>query len=574
MQDKLDIIEKGIDCSKKELFLAAEGEVSHHIANNKLRIICVFSAGAFKRRFPIDALCFTKDNLTHFKIEKKISLQFVFYNFCSRESEQVKLTFEYCDAAGKWHIFSEEIFLDAGLFIKNKVNCSFLYELYRRIAYVICTFLLPLWLLDGYFVMKGYKKSSYVDDEIKGKKGVIYHAHGIVKSITGYGYSPREIKTNYFCRKYNKACKKIVTPKGFLFLSERAMESGGNLDVIRGEIAKWDDEWKEFIDSRPIHKLPFSEIKKAAKLVASSKVIVLEDFYPQIHALSLRPETKLVQLWHACGAFKMFGLSDIGKVKHLEQDTNNHRNYSVAFVSGQHMIPFYSEAFGIAANQVLPFGVPRTDIFFDEAYKRKVRSELYSKYPQLVGKKVVLFAPTFRGSGNKDAYYPMERFDVNFFMESLPEDTLLLIKNHPFVKEKFSYDTKYCDRILDMTGVENINHLLFVTSLLITDYSSSIFEASLLQIPMLFYVFDLEEYIRTRDFYFDFSSFIPGNEVRTLGELIEETNILLSGNICNERKIEEFRKYFLDGIDGNSTKKIIKLLYELEKTTNSYKPSE
>lgn len=569
MQEELKIIEKEIDSIKKELLFSAKGKILHKIANNKLRIICVFSNGEYERRFPIDAFCVTEESVTYYRVQKRISLQDVFYQFYPDKSNRVKMSFEYCDADGKWHVLPGEIFFDANLFEKTERKSSFIYRLYRKIAYIICTLLLPIWLLDGFFAMKGYKKSVYVDDDMKGKKGIIYHAHGIVKSITGYGYSPREVKTSYFVRKYQKACKKSVIPEGILFLSERKMESGGNLDVIRREIATQNKDWAEFIDSRPIDKLPFSRIREAAKLAAGVKVIVLEDFYPQIHALTLRPETKLVQLWHACGAFKMFGLSDIGKVKHLEQSTKNHRSYSAALVSGKQMVPFYSEAFGIAKNHVFPLGVPRTDVFFDDAYKQQIRRKLYDKYPQLEGKKVILFAPTFRGSGNKDAYYPRERFDVNSFMANLPEDTMLLIKNHPFVKDKFSYDIKYRNSILDMTGVENINDLLFITSVLITDYSSSVFEAALLQIPMLFYVFDLEEYIRTRDFYFDFSSFAPGNMVRTQEELEKETNALMTKENDNADRLEEFCEYFMDGIDGNCTKKIIKLLYELKKTTNS-----
>lgn len=566
MQDKINVVKKEIDNIRKELFLTAAGVVSYPIANNKLRVICVFSHGKYERRFPIEAVCFSEGEKTFFQVEQKIDLSAVFYEFIKEDGKKVEVTFEYCDADGTWHSFMEVMELEASLFEKAQTKQSIIFSLYRKLAYVICTMLLPLWMADGFFVVKGFKKSLYIDESMRGKKGMFYHAHGIVKNITGYGYSPREIKTNYFVRKYNKACKKVSNPKGILFLSERILERGGNLEIIRREITSKGLEWSEFIDSRPVHKLPFSKIKKAAKMTAGAKVIILEDFYPQIHALSLREESKLVQLWHACGAFKMFGLSDIGKVKHLKQDTTNHRSYSIAFVSGKQMVPFYSEAFGIAQNHVLPFGVPRTDIFFDESYKEKVQSTLHKKYPQLKDKKVVMFAPTFRGGGNKDAFYPMERFNVNSFMEALPEDTFLIIKNHPFVKEKFTYDEKYAERILDMTGQENINDLLFVTSALITDYSSSIFEAALLKIPMLFYVFDLEEYIRTRDFYFDFASFVPGEKVFTLEELVDATKAVLMENVVDESGLQNFCDYFMDAIDGNSTKKIVNFLSELGKT--------
>ncbi len=98
-----------------------------------------------------------------------------------------------------------------------------------------------------------------------------------------------------------------------------------------------------------------------------------------------------------------------------------------------------------------------------------------------------MFAPTFRGDGNKDAYYPLEAFDVNHFMERQPEDTVLILKNHPFVKQKFTVDAQWQDRVLDLSGEEHINDLMLISNLLITDYSSSVFEAAILELPMLFY---------------------------------------------------------------------------------------
>ena len=65
------------------------------------------------------------------------------------------------------------------------------------------------------------------------------------------------------------------------------------------------------------------------------------------------------------------------------------------------MAPFYSEAFGMHINNIRQTGIPRTDVFFDEDYRKETVAVLYERYPQWKDKKIVLFAPTFRGSGNK-----------------------------------------------------------------------------------------------------------------------------------------------------------------------------
>ena len=101
--------------------------------------------------------------------------------------------------------------------------------------------------------------------------------------------------------------------------------------------------------------------------------------------------------------------------------------------------------------------------------------------------------------------------------------------------------------------------MLFVTDLLITDYSSVVFEASLLDIPMLFYVFDLEEYIESRDFYYDFKSFIPGKEVRTQEQLV---SCILNSDFEQE-KTEAFKNRFFDYKDGCSSQRAAELIESL-----------
>jgi CDP-ribitol ribitolphosphotransferase len=252
----------------------------------------------------------------------------------------------------------------------------------------------------------------------------------------------------------------------------------------------------------------------------------------------------------------------------LEQSTTNHRNYSAAIVSSDGMIPFYSEAFGISEKCIRPVGVPRTDIFFQEDYRTQVRKRLLEKYPVCRDKTVVLFAPTFRGSGNKTAYYPQEFFPLPEIMQVLSEDTVLLIKHHPFVQQELSTDFAGGERVLDLTHEESANDLLMFADLLITDYSSIIFEAVLLKLPILFYVFDLQEYLLTRDLYFDFSAFAPGEIVRDLEQL---KKILSHGDFAKiwqekAQESERFAEFFMGALDGKSTERTYELICEMKGT--------
>ena len=117
---------------------------------------------------------------------------------------------------------------------------------------------------------------------------------------------------------------------------------------------------------------------------------------------------------------------------------------------------------------------------------------------------------------------------------------------------------------MDLTGKDNINVLLFVTNILVTDYSSSVFEATLLQIPMIFYVFDKEEYLENRDIYYDFDTFVPGEQVKTQEHFIEVVKGIIDGDYRQNEEINEkykwFQNEFLDALSGSSTKSIVQLL--------------
>ena len=114
------------------------------------------------------------------------------------------------------------------------------------------------------------------------------------------------------------------------------------------------------------------------------------------------------------------------------------------------------------------------------------------------------------------------------------------------------------DRVIDLSADNELNDLLFVTNVIITDYSSLVFEASLIDIPMIFYVFDLEKYINERDFYFDFKLYAPGKIVYSTEQLIDS---IKNEDYCTE-KIKPFADMFFDYRDGRSTQRVVKLIYD------------
>ncbi len=329
----------------------------------------------------------------------------------------------------------------------------------------------------------------------------------------------------------------------------------GNLYFIYEEIykQKLDVNIKLLLSERIDNKKSVFQLVKTAYHFATSKIILIDDFYPLIYPLNIRKKTELIQAWHAAGAFKTFGFSRLGRPGGPSLHSRNHRNYTQALVSSEGVRSHYAEGFGITVDKVIPTGVPRSDVFFDEAYKKYVIKTLYEKYPMLKEKKVILFAPTFRGNGQGSAHYPFESLELRKLYENLKDEYVFIFKIHPFVKNEFSIPYDMSDFYFDLSEFREINDLLLVTDILITDYSSVCFEFGILNKPMLFFGFDVEQYIKERDFYYDYFDFIPGPLVKTTDEIIEK----IKNEDFELEKIEPFINYFFGDTLGQASQNVV-----------------
>ncbi|WP_042374869.1 CDP-glycerol glycerophosphotransferase family protein [Neobacillus jeddahensis] len=355
--------------------------------------------------------------------------------------------------------------------------------------------------------------------------------------------------------------KKLVKKNGkrVLFTSASRSEMGGNLGAVHDRLVErgLDKEYKLYqVFKSNIHsrsswldkfKLPF--------YLGIADYIFIEDFQPMVNKLEYDNKTEIIQLWHANGAFKTFGYSRLGKPASPVIDGFNHRIYTKAITSSKHVIPYYAEAFAMDEKNVIATGIPKTDIFFDEEYRRTTTEKIHNIYPQIKNAdKVILFGPTFRGGGPKTAYYPMNKLDFESLAEYCRKhNAIAIFKMHFLVKNKLEIPEQYADIFIDATDYREINDILFVADVLITDYSSTVYEYSLLNKPMLFYAFDLEEYISARDFYDKFEDFVPGKIVRTFDDLIHS----LEKEEYEFEKVELFRQKNFEFLNGGASDRVI-----------------
>lgn len=515
-----------VNISQNLMQLGFRCQLPDEMQNKKIRLQAVFAQRQVDRRFPMDVRIEDSESGPQIMADAEIELPYVFRQ---PPRHKVTVTFALWCGVKEWILDDQPFPVRRELFARPEQNG-------RRniLKFGCCTIGLPFLIVRAWF------------QENKNLARAVKKANDTVYRLSGCSYSPRQRHTDYFASKYEQyvSQNKTLTGNKVLFLSERLPEEGGNLQLIRERFENDPDiEVTEFINTHTVDVLKKKELRECARKCAEARVIILEDFYPQLHRLNIRRETKVVQLWHACGAFKTFGLTRMGKPGGAPQSSMNHRNYDFVSVSSETIRDIYAEAFAIPTSKVKALGVPRTDALFDWQRKMKKREELYEKYPFLRDQKIILFAPTFRGDGNKDACYPQDAFDINAFMEKMPEDTACIVKHHPFVHQPLDIPSRWQNRVLDLTGRDHINDLLLITDLLITDYSSSIFEAALLEVPMLFYAFDEEEYMASRDFYFAYEEMVPGPVEHTFAGMTRTAARMAAGqwNPLEEEKWMEIK---------------------------------
>ena len=426
--------------------------------------------------------------------------------------------------------------------------------------------LLPYFVVDGFLAALDIlprRKTNKIDSVFKNifVQIKINFSSFMKTSFKKNNFFENIRKPLYFLAKiyYKHISKKPIVKNQIAFMSGRRDEIGGNPEYVYNLIKDRDDiEFKFLMFSDPAGHRRIKNIVKFLKLYATSKVVIVDDYFRLLNLVTKRDEVKLFQLWHACGAFKTFGFTRLGKKGGPKQTDPNHRMYDYAIVSSKEIAKHYAEGFGLSDENVVATGIPRTDIFMDKEYEKNIQISFYERYPQLKNKKIMLFAPTFRGNGQMSAYYPLDAFDIEKAYEGLGGEYAILIKLHPFCQERFEIPEKYSDFIIDMSEEDELNDLLFVTDLLVTDYSSVIFEASLRDIPMMFYAFDLYDYISSRDFYYDFESFVPGKIVFSENELIA----CVKNQDFEQEKVNGFKNKFFDDLDGKSSERVAHLILE------------
>jgi len=343
-------------------------------------------------------------------------------------------------------------------------------------------------------------------------------------------------------------------PAEYLSLYQKAKANGFKCVVIFDF-----DKTSRVVFKRELNK--FKSDLKFQKYYARAKAVFLYDYYLPAYANEPRKNTRLVQLWHACGAFKRWGYSVKDSSWGFGADELEkyrvHKNYTDIITSAKAVNEKYAEAFCVDISRVHALGVPRTDVYFDEKYIAAQRDTLEKKYPFLKGKRLILWAPTLRGNSISSSYAE-KSLDFFKLKEAFGDEYVLLVKLHPHVAKKLSFTEQEKEQLdgfaVDISSDIQISTALCCADTVITDYSSLIFEFAVFEKPMVFYAYDLEKYKGERSFYYDYEDFVPGEIAENTDELIAALRNAQTG--CDKEKLHAFREKFMSACDGKATERI------------------
>lgn len=207
--------------------------------------------------------------------------------------------------------------------------------------------------------------------------------------------------------------------------------------------------------------------------------------------------------------------------------------------------------------EILETGYPRNDILINqpESVKQKVREYFNISVTQ----KVVLFAPTFRDWDPNSFQNVLD--DVQALSKETDSHTVVLLRLHYLLSEKIS-QLELPPNIINASTYQDIQELYLVSDVLITDYSSVMFDYALLKRPIILYCYDLEEYITRRGMYFNFADKAPGPVCQSMNDVVHYLNHPDQLGQFNGA-LEDFASEFGSIEDGHASERVIKKIFKL-----------
>lgn len=288
-------------------------------------------------------------------------------------------------------------------------------------------------------------------------------------------------------------------------------------------------------------------------LLARAKYVFICNYFTPVSSGSKPVGTKIVQLNHFSGPLKKIGYATKDDIPSYYKG-NVCKNYDLVSVSSEMYVPLLTQAMRQEPGAVQALGVSRSDAYFDEAWCEKCREDFYAQFPDARDKKILLWAPTFRGKASDPA--DLDNESMSRLQEKLGDEWLVLIKHHPHDDA-----TATNPRYRSNCSISS-EHLLPVVDFLITDYSTVVLDFFAFNRPFILYAPDLEEYEATRGFFVDYRSLTKNltRDAEHLDDMVR--TVYQQWQEGDTEDIDRCRELLTSACDGHATERILNWLEE------------
>ncbi len=307
--------------------------------------------------------------------------------------------------------------------------------------------------------------------------------------------------------------KLAKTKNRIVYLSRQSNEKSIDMVLLEKALRAQCPDTEQVFRLRMIEGGAASKIRYGLALVgdmyylATSKVAILDTYSITVSCLKHKKNLKVIQMWHALGAVKKFGLQSLGTKEGRDEKVSRamcmHQNYDYVLAPSAETAKFYMEAFGVESGKIKLCPLPRVDDITDGTTKA---SDFFYQHPDAGHKTTVLYLPTFR---EREAY-------IAGMLKTAFEDKenyQLYISPHPLSEVKV--EERY------QPGNFSTEDLLKIVDVVITDYSACAFEAALLMKKLYFFTPDYNEYALERGLNIDLKAEFPH-------AVFEDTDALLA----------------------------------------------
>lgn len=262
-----------------------------------------------------------------------------------------------------------------------------------------------------------------------------------------------------------------------------------------------------------------------------------------------KKNTIYINTWHGAGT-KKIGNACLGR------NDYDFSNVDIMLVQSDFEKEIFLRDFRCNPKAIRMIGFPRNDELFkiDEEKCKKLKQQF--NIP--LDKKVILYAPTWRDSKNGGISYDfVPPINMSKWREELSDEYVLLFRMHAFTTK---FDITYDEFARNVSGYDNLNHILAISDIVITDYSTIVYDCAVAKKPFICFGFDYDTYKEERGFYYDLNDEYPGGVLKTEDEVLDRITELSSGK--DKERFAAFReKYICAG--GNASKSVIDELTDL-----------